>query len=139
MLQIITDGLPRRGGGRLVIMAAALLRNPAAASREQQNFSEHTGPAWQLAGTPGPRESVPREVEASRWCLSDSWGLPSLAKKAHSSDYSRTHCAVGRNRKARSECQVPGCPALGNPRKLSSGGAQQPGSWGEGAGTGRVV
>lgn len=126
MLQIITDGLPGRGGGRLVIMAAALLRNAAAASREQQYFFEHTGLAWQLMGTPGPHESVPREVEASHWCLSDSRGLPSLAKKAHSSGCSRTHCAV-EGAEACWGCQVPGCPALGNLRKLSSGGAQWPG------------
>lgn len=81
MLQIITDGLPGRGGRRLVIMAAALLRNAAAASREQQYFSEHTGLAWQLMGTPGPHESVPREVEASRWCLSDSRVCPHWPKK----------------------------------------------------------
>lgn len=72
MLQIITDGLPGRGGGRLVIMAAALLRKAAASSREQQYFSEHTEPAWQFTGTPGLHESVSREVEAGRWCLSDS-------------------------------------------------------------------
>lgn len=29
-----------------------------------------------------------------RWCLSDSWGLPSPAKIAHSSERSRTHCTV---------------------------------------------
>lgn len=34
-------------------------------------------------------------METGCWCLSDAWGLPSLAKVAHSSERSRTHCAVG--------------------------------------------
>lgn len=45
-------------------MASALLRNAAASGERQQYFSEHTGPAWQLMGTPGPHESAPRGVEA---------------------------------------------------------------------------
>lgn len=52
---------------RLLIKARALLRNAAAASREQQQyFSEHTGPACQLMGTPGLHESAPRGLRGWR-------------------------------------------------------------------------
>ena len=102
-------------------MAAALLRNAAAASREQRYFSEHTGPGLAVNGHAGASGISPkREVEAGGWCLSDSWGFLSLARKAHSSERSRTHCAV-KGTEACLECQVPGCPASGNPRKLSFG------------------
>ena len=89
---------------------------------QQQYFSELSGPAWQLMGTPGPQESAPRGVEAGHWCLSDSWGLPSLAKEAHSLERSRTHCAVEGGETVRGG-QVPEGPALGRLKQLSSKGA----------------
>lgn len=89
---------------------------------QQQYFSERSGPAWQLMGTPGPQESAPKGVEAGRWCLSDSWGLLSLAEKARSLERSRTHCAV-EGVEAVWESQVPDGPALGKLKKLSSKGA----------------
>lgn len=46
-------------------------------------------------GRAGLRHQSPERVETRCWCLSDAWGWPSLAKTAHSSERSRTHCAVG--------------------------------------------
>lgn len=46
-------------------------------------------------GRAGLRHQSPERVETRCWCLSDAWRWPSLAKTAHSSERSRTHCAVG--------------------------------------------
>lgn len=80
----------------------------------------------------------PEGWRPGRWCLSDSWGLPSPAKIAHSSERSRTHCTV-EGAEACSECQEPGCPASGNPRKLSSGGLIALAAGARGPGQGSMV
>lgn len=70
----------------------------------------------------GPRNGPPRGLEACAGVYLILGVCPPGPKKAHSSERSRTHCAV-----EGVECQTPGCPTLGNLRRLSSRGAQWPG------------
>lgn len=84
-----------RAGGGAWLLWPRLSENAAAAFRAAAIFSERSGPAWQLMGTAWASGISPREGwEAGHWCLSDSWGLLSLAEEAHSLERSRTHCAL---------------------------------------------